>query len=115
MFSVVHIDSDDLAGEALLWGIDPHNRAANLGVALLPGYRGRSLSVDVLDVLCRYGFNILGLNRLQIETDATNTAMLKAAARGGFTLEGTRRSANWADGAFRDTAVLGLLASEWTT
>jgi len=80
---------------------------------LLPRFRGQGVSIDVLAVLSGYAFNVLGLNRLQIETDAENTAMLRAADRAGFIHEGIRRNANWADGAFRDEAVLGLLAGEW--
>src|SRR5436305_7447540 len=40
-FSVVELVDDELAGEALLWDIDPHNRMAHLGVSLRPTFRGR--------------------------------------------------------------------------
>jgi len=113
MFSVVDSASDELAGEALLWSLDGHNRSAHVGLALLPQFRGRGLSHEVVDVLCRYGFTILGLQRLQVEAATDNEAMLRAATRAGFVEEGVRRQANWANGSFRDEAILGLLASEW--
>jgi RimJ/RimL family protein N-acetyltransferase len=113
-FSVVELASGELAGEALLWGIDRHNRLAHLGVALRPSHRGRRLCADVLDALCRYGFTVLGLRRLQIETLTDNLPMLAAAARTGFVREGTLRRSAWVYGAFADEAVLGLLAEEWT-
>ncbi|WP_329456558.1 GNAT family N-acetyltransferase [Streptomyces sp. NBC_01497] len=113
-FSVVEGESQDLAGEALLWQIDPHNRSAHLGISLLPAFRGRGLGTDVVRVLCEYGFAVRGLRRLQIETLADNTAMTTAAARTGFSVEGTLRSAAWVYGAFADVVVLGLLAEEWT-
>lgn len=113
MFSVVDSASDELAGEALLWSLDHHNRSAHVGLALLPQFRGRGLSHEVVDVLCRYGFTILGLQRLQVEAATDNEAMLRAATRAGFVAEGVRRQANWANGSFRDEAILGLLASEW--
>jgi GNAT superfamily N-acetyltransferase len=47
-FSAVRRDDGELIGEALLWGIDPHNRAAHLGVAVLPASRGRGLGSDIL-------------------------------------------------------------------
>ena len=100
VFSVVECAGGELAGEALLWGIDLHNRAAHLGVSLRPGFRGRGLSVDVLRVLCRYGFGTRGLHRLQLETLADNQPMIKAAMRVGFTHEGTLRGGAWVDGAF---------------
>ncbi|WP_055585633.1 GNAT family N-acetyltransferase [Peterkaempfera griseoplana] len=113
-FSVVELASQELAGEALLWGIDAHNRTAHLGIALRPAFRGRTLSVDVLQTLCEYGFAIRGLHRLQIETLTDNTPMLAAAIRAGFTREGTLRHSAWVYGAYADEAILGLLAIDWT-
>lgn len=112
-FSVVELSSNDLAGEALLWGIDLHNRTAHLGISLRPAFRGKGLGVDVVRVLCHYGFTVRGLHRLQIETLADNTAMLTAATKNGFTQEGSLRKAAWVQGAFTDEIILGLLSSEW--
>ncbi|MFD8597362.1 GNAT family N-acetyltransferase [Kitasatospora sp. NPDC059646] len=113
-FSVVELDSAELAGEALLWGIDTHNRTAHLGIALRPAFRGRGLATDVLHTLCEYGFAVRGLQRLQLETLTGNTPMLAAATRTGFTREGTLRRSAWTYGHYADTAVLGLLSEEWT-
>jgi RimJ/RimL family protein N-acetyltransferase len=111
-FSVVTAAEDELAGEALLWGIDPHNRQAHVGLALLPDYRGRGWSVEVLRLLCRYGVGVRGLNRLQLETTSGNAAMRSAAARAGFAEEGILRQGAWAVGSFHDVVVLGLLAGD---
>lgn len=112
-FSVVTLDSDELAGESVLWGIDRHNRLAHIGMSLRPAFRGRGLASDVVDVLCHYGFDVLGLHRLQVDTLADNASMIAAARRVGFTLEGTLRGAAWVTGTFLDEVVLGLLADEW--
>jgi RimJ/RimL family protein N-acetyltransferase len=112
-FSVVELRSGELAGAARLWDIDQHNRLAHLGVALRSAYRGRGLGTDITRTLCRYGFAILGLRRLQLETLADNAPMIAAATGAGFTVEGTLRRAAWVDGAFVDEVVLGLLAEEW--
>ena len=112
-FSVVELGTGELAGEALLWAIDPHNRSAHLGISLLPAFRGKHLGTDVVRVLCRYGFAVRGLHRLQIETLADNHAMITAATRAGFVPEGTTRGAAWVDGGFADEVILGLLVAEW--
>ncbi len=57
--------------------------------------------------------SVRGLHRLQIETLADNTAMITAATRAGFSVEGTLRRSAWVYGAFVDLVVLGLLAEEW--
>lgn len=113
-FSVVELDSQELVGAAGLWGIDMHNRSAHLGLSLLPDFRGRGLSSDIVRALCEYGFAVLGLQRLQVETLADNAAMIAAAEREGFTIEGTLRCAAWVYGAYIDKIVLGLLVHEWS-
>jgi RimJ/RimL family protein N-acetyltransferase len=113
-FSVVELATDELAGEALLWNIDPHNRTAHVGISLLPAFRGRSLGTDTVRVLCYYGFAIRGLHRLQAETLADNEAMIQAASRAGFVREGVLRRSAWVSGGFADEVILGLLAPEWT-
>src|SRR5579875_97392 len=95
VFSVVELASEKLAGNALLWGVDQHNRLAHLGISVLPSFRGHGLGTDITRLLGRYGFEIRGLQRLQVETLADNEAMLRAAARAGFTREGVQRQAAW--------------------
>ena len=62
--------------------------------------------MEVLQLLCRYGFVVRGLHRLQIETLVDNLPMLAAAAGVGFLTEGARRQAAWAKGSFTDEAGL---------
>jgi len=111
-FSAVELVSGELAGEALLWAIDLHNRTAHLGLSLRPAFRGRGLGTDVVLALCEYGFAVRGLHRLQVDTLAGNTAMIRAASRAGFVREGMLRGAAWVDGEFADEVILGLLASD---
>jgi RimJ/RimL family protein N-acetyltransferase len=112
-FAVVELASDELAGEALLWNIDAHNRSAHLGISLRPSFRGRSLGTDVVRVLCEYGFSVRGLHRLQVDTLRDNAAMIRSATKVGFTLDGTLRRSAWVMGEFLDLVVLGLLVDEW--
>ena len=113
-FSIVELASGDLAGACTLWGIDTHNRSGHIGIELRPAFRGRGLGLDAVRVACRYGFSILGLNRMQLETLADNNAMIAVAEKAGFTRAGTLRRASWINGAFGDDAVFGLLAEEFT-
>lgn len=113
IFSVVELAGNALAGDALLWGIDLHNRMAHIGLGLRPVFRGRGLGTDVVRALCEYGFTVRGLHRLQIETLTTSAAMIQAAERVGFTREGTLRQAAWVTGKWLDEVILGLLAADW--
>jgi RimJ/RimL family protein N-acetyltransferase len=111
-FSVVRLADNVLAGAASLWGINFHHRTAHIGLSLRPDFRNSGLGTDTVRVLCHYGFTIRGLQRIQIDTLADNTAMIKVAGRVGFIHEGTLRHAAWVNGSFVDEVVLGLLASD---
>jgi RimJ/RimL family protein N-acetyltransferase len=115
LFSVEELAAGELAGEAVLWGIDQHNRTAHLGISLRPAFRGRGLGVDVVRVLCEYGFAVRGLRRLQLETLADNRAMIAAAKAAGFRHEGTLLRSMWVYGQELDEVILGLLHDEWAS
>ena len=114
IFAVTELATGELAGEALLWGIDVHNRSAHVGISLLPACRGRGLGGDTVRVLCRYGFAIRGMHRLQTETLSDNHAMIAVAGKLGFTREGTMRRASWVNGEWADDVVFGLLDTEFS-
>jgi RimJ/RimL family protein N-acetyltransferase len=112
VFSVVTKADDQLAGAALLWGIQTHGRSAHIGLSLLPQSRGQGLGTDVVRVLCYYAFTVLGLHRVSIETLADNVAMRTAAEHAGFQLEGTLREAAWVMGEFLDEVTYGKLSTD---
>jgi RimJ/RimL family protein N-acetyltransferase len=112
-FSVVELATGELAGEAGLWRVDTHNRNAHIGISLRPAFRRRGLAVDVVRVLCDYGFAVRGLHRMQIETLAENAAMIRTAVQAGFTPEGHLPGAAWVNGAFLDEVILGLVVTDW--
>ncbi|WP_085369697.1 GNAT family N-acetyltransferase [Leifsonia sp. NCR5] len=112
-FSIVELAGGTLIGAATLWGIDTHNRFAHIGLGLTPAARGHGYGTDVVAVLTHYGFVVRGLHRLQIETLADNTAMLRAAESNGYVREGTTRASAWVLGEFIDEVILGLLAAEY--
>src|SRR5487761_264422 len=113
VFAVVELATGELAGEALLWAVDLHNRSAHLGLSLRPAARGRGLGEDTVRVLTRYGFAIRGLPRLQLETLTDNHAMIAAAERAGFTREGVIRGSSWVNGRWADDVIFGLLDTEY--
>jgi RimJ/RimL family protein N-acetyltransferase len=112
-FSIVELASGQLAGQIALWAIDEHNRMAHIGIELRPAFRGRGLGVDAVRVVCRYGFALRGLHRLQLETLTDNHAMITVAGKLGFTREGTTRGSSWMNGRYADDVIFGLLADEF--
>ena len=75
--------------------------------------RRLGLRADVVRVLCRYGFRVRGLHRLQLETLADNHAMIAVAEKLGFTREGATRGSSWVNGRFMDDVIFGLMDDEF--
>ncbi|GIG69933.1 GNAT family N-acetyltransferase [Phytomonospora endophytica] len=113
VFFSIADDTGELAGACELWGIDAHQRSAHIGIALRPAWRGRGLASDTVAVLCHYAFDTRGLHRVGLETLTSNTPMIAAATRNGFTEEGRLRQAQWAHGTWHDRVLFGLLRGEW--
>jgi len=68
---------------------------------------------DAIEVICRFGFEIRGLERLSLETLEVNAPMRATATACGFVEEGRLRSAAWHLGRRVDEMLYGLLSAEW--
>lgn len=80
-----------------------------LGVALLPEYRGRGLGVEAHRVLVDQLWRHTAAHRLEASVEAGNVAEEKTLAKVGFEREGVLRECCWRDGAWRDGVIYGLL------
>jgi RimJ/RimL family protein N-acetyltransferase len=75
--------------------------------------RGRGIVTGALREICRYGFDELGVARLELITDPDNTASQRVAEKVGFTREGVLRShLLHPDGRRRDSVMFSLLPGE---
>jgi RimJ/RimL family protein N-acetyltransferase len=86
------------AGVAKYWEI---------GIALLPEFRGRGIGWRAQAMLCDYLFQHTPAQRIQAGTHPENLAEQHSLVKAGFTLEGVVRAAEFRAGAWRD----GLLYS----
>ena len=94
---------------------DAHQPDADRSHRLLAGRRGAwpRAHADALLALSRWGFEELGLGRVELVTDPDNIASQRVAEKAGFTREGILRSilVN-RDGSRRDGVMFSLLPDE---
>jgi len=88
-------------------------QTGHVGYWLAPQARGRGLTTAALLALSRWGFEELGLGRVELVTDPDNIASQRVAERAGFTREGILRAilVN-RDGSRRDGVMFSLLPGE---
>jgi RimJ/RimL family protein N-acetyltransferase len=105
---------DAVTGEVLAWvalfGIA--DGAAEIGWGTLPAARGRGVAADAVAALSRWGFQALGLDRLQAVIGVGNWVSLAVAQKCGFTVEGVQRRGMLQRGERLDAWVASLLATD---
>ncbi|MER5636765.1 GNAT family protein [Kitasatospora sp. NPDC002227] len=112
---VVGRESDELLGHVTLYGATPKDRCATLAVIIGPPHQDKGLGTDAVRTTLRYGFEELGLHRIELTVNGYNDRAQVAYAKAGFTEEGRRREAVFRSGRFHDQVLMSILAHEWQT
>jgi RimJ/RimL family protein N-acetyltransferase len=92
--ATVIVDAADgsLLGAVALHAIDPESRRCSAGYWVAAAARDRGVARRGLALLCRYGFDELGVQRVELWIEPENRASLRVAEAVGFTREGLLRS-----------------------
>ena len=88
------------------------DQGGEVGFAVAPWARGAGVCTDALRLICRWGFDTLGLGRIEWLAHIGNDASRRVAEKVGFTYEGVLRSKCLQRGTRHDAWVAGLLPDE---
>ena len=101
-------------GHVGLHELDAGLRLAMVGYWLLPRARGRGVMTQALDAVSAYGFEHLGVHRIELAHAVENEASCRVAGRAGYPYEGTLRQAMRypVDGRWSDEHLHARLASD---
>ena len=75
--------------------------------------RGKGLGGEAAQMMLRYGFEALGLNRIYLSVFADNAAAIASYRHAGFRGEGRLKQDFWADGRYHDIVLMAVLREEW--
>jgi len=104
-----------LVGSCTLADIHWDSGRAEVGFALGRQYWGEGLMAAALPLLIGYGFQRLGLNRLEADVDPRNEVSIHLLEKFGFQREGLLRQRHLQQGERQDSLILGLLGSDWSS
>lgn len=110
---IVRTQDKVLLGTCTLFKIHVTNRRAELGYGLGPVHWGQGYAREAVTALLDWGFDTLGLHRVEADIDPENQASATLLQRLGFQLEGRLRERWIVAGQVSDSAIYGLLAREW--
>lgn len=103
-----------VSGWLTLMDIQPKNAAIELGnIWFAPRMQRTRAATEAMFLLLRLAADDLGYRRLQWKCNALNMPSRRAAARLGFTYEGTLRANLVVKGRLRDSAYFSILVDEW--
>ena len=113
-FHAIAVDAQDgrLLGACGLVEVDWGDLVGEVGYWTVAAERGAGVAARATRAVCRWAFDDLGLQRLDLEASVDNPASNAVAQRLGFTLEGTRRRA-FASGHTGDPAAPREDANVW--
>lgn len=83
-----------------------------IGIALLPEWRGRGIGWRAQAMLCDYLFHHSPAQRIQAGTHAENIAEQKSLEKAGFQLEGRVRACEFRAGQWRDGMLYSRLRDD---
>jgi ribosomal-protein-alanine N-acetyltransferase len=95
--------------ENLYGGVAKH---WEIGIALLPEWRGRGIGWRAQAMLCDYLFSHTPVQRIQAATHAENAAEQRSLEKAGFQLEGVIRAGEFRAGQWRDGYLYSRLRDD---
>jgi RimJ/RimL family protein N-acetyltransferase len=114
LFMIVSQENNAPIGFTLFNRIDWIGRAATYGIIIgEPEEWGKGFGTEVTQLMVDYGFQTLGLNRIQLHVWKGNLRGLKAYQKAGFKKEGLLRQAMYHAGKHEDFYVMSILHSEY--
>ena len=75
-----------IIGGFCFWNLDTERDKAEVGFTIFPQHQGKGLMNEVLGTTLPYGFNVMGLKRIEGYTDPENIASIRVMGKNGFTL-----------------------------
>jgi RimJ/RimL family protein N-acetyltransferase len=115
MFSIRDITNMELLGCCGLCYINWVHRYADLSFYIGKNalYVDEKYAIDAVDVLIRYGFNELGLNKIWTEIYEFDLLKINFLQKYGFKKDGQLRENYFYDGKWWDSFIFSLLKSEY--
>ena len=111
--SLLIADDGGPVGTIGLHDVGSPSDTSEIGYWVDPKYHRKGYGSDAADRIIEYGFQQLGLHRIEARVFEFNDASKALLESVGFVEEGVHRDAEFIDGEYQDVHWYGLLEGEW--
>lgn len=91
----------------------PNHKIAEMGYVISKDYWGKGLTTEVAKGLVKFGFEKMGLVRVQARCDVENIGSARVMEKAGMTFEGIIRKGIFVKGKHRDLKIYSILKEEF--
>jgi RimJ/RimL family protein N-acetyltransferase len=109
-FAVRDAASGEAVGFAGVVQLDLDKQEGEIGYVVAPSARGRGVAGRALSLLTHWGFERLGLQRIELRIDPANEVSARIAERAGYRHEGTLRNTYFKEGLRSDIGIWARVA-----
>lgn len=106
-------ETDSYVGEVVFNEYEPENGSVNYRIAIGREGQNKGYGTEATKLMVDYGFEHLGLNRIELEVLDFNQRARHVYTSCGFVPEGRRREAICIDGTYHDAVIKAVLRSDW--
>lgn len=99
-WAVCSLDNKTFYGAGGLNNLNNEHKKAEIGFWLLTDFWGQGIMTEAMPIICSYGFNNLGIHRIEGSVDSDNINCKKAMAKLNFQYEGTMMDCEIKSGKF---------------
>lgn len=114
LFTICEVTSNNPVGQTAFVRIDFVSRTAIFYLAIYdPNYWSKGFGTEATQLMIKYAFDILNLNRIQLHVSSENLNAIKAYKRVGFKIEGTLKEAMYHNNHYVDFRVMAILRQDY--
>lgn len=111
-WAICSTDNTKFYGAAGLYYLNKEHKKAEIGFWILPEFWGRGIMTEAIPFIVDYGFNQLGLHRIEGFVETENINCKKAMVKLNFILEGTMTDCEFKNGKFISLDIYAKISSD---
>lgn len=111
-FAVCSSDNKTFYGAGGLNSLSKEHKKAEIGFWLLPEFWGHGIMKEAMPLICDFGFNKLGLHRIEGFVESENVNCKNAMAKLDFQHEGTMKDCEIKNGKFISLDIYAKIMNE---
>lgn len=112
-WGIARMEDDRIIGTILFNNWSKKFSSAEVGYDLAQAYWGQGIMTEILRKVIAFGFEQMGLNRIEASFALENVGSRRVLEKNGFAYEGTLKDKWYMNGRYWDGMVVGLLRKDY--